>query len=378
MEIIKSNNNFLIKDEFCKTNKIVKYYIYEKQDKYDPIYLFLYFQGVKKRTKMLNKHEFEITKNLLYDMKCDINITNYKDKILIAKSIDFINLELSHINKFDNDRLIKDFLANTICEEEDFNLAIEDYKIELEAMKDDISSFTSRISSDEIYNHDEKYITYEEEIAYIENVKYKDIQIEEVCKNTLVRSNKKEYEFDVSVRHNLKRYIPSIEGNDKIVKRKLEQANHYIYYSFGKTKPMVLKLFTLVIGGFATSRLFTEVREKNSLCYFVYSRDLGNKSMYIHIGLKSSNINKAEKVIKELLLKPITIEELEETKQQFISYYNKKRNDYFLNKKLCEDYLFEDKDYDIDKIIEKINSVSLEEVNHLLSVLERKKSITIE
>lgn len=377
MQIFTKDNNFLFLDKSSKTTKITNYYTYEKTNKFDPIVLFLYFQAVKKRTKKLDKIEFEAIKNEMYDIRFDINITNYEKSILIAKSVDFIHPYLSKVDVIKNDCLIEDFMNNSTYDVSDYLNAAKDYKMELLALKDDYIAYSQRMSSDIIYSHDENYLTYDEELNYLENIKYSDINIELKLANTLVRSNDNNFEFESRNRHHLSRFKPTLSEKESIINIDIEQANHFIYYQLDTVSDHVLKLYSGVIGGFATSRLFQEVREKNSLCYFIYSRPIGNDKMFIHCGMKSENIQKAEDIISELLKCEITKTELDEAKKQVISFYNKKRKDYFMNKKLVEDYLFENKEYEVDKIIEELNQVTIEEVNLLHQKIIKQNVITI-
>lgn len=377
MQIFIKDNNFLFLDKSSKTTKITNYYTYKKTSKYDPINMFLYFQAVKKRTKKLNKLEFEAIKNEMYDIRFDINITNYAKEILIAKTVDFIHPYLSKVDVVKNDDLINDFMENNTYEMSDFLNAAKDYKMELLALKDDYIAYSQRISSDIIYKHDETYLTYEEEIKYLSELKECEINIDLIRSNTLIRSNSKEYNFDKSTRHNLVRFQPILNNTSDTIELDIDQANHFIYYQLNDVNDCILKLYSGIIGGFATSRLFSEVREKNSLCYFIYSRPVGSDKMFIHCGMKYENIAKADEIIAKLLEVKITQVELDEAKKQITSFYNKKRNDYFMNKKLVEDYLFENKEYSYEVIIKNINDVTLQEVNNLHKIIQKKNVITI-
>lgn len=61
-------------------------------------------------------------------------------------------------------------------------------------------------------------------------------------------------------------------------------------------------LMSAILGGTPTSKLFTNVREKMSLCYYCVSRVDSNKGiMLIDSGVETGNIEKAEKAITEQL-----------------------------------------------------------------------------
>jgi len=83
----------------------------------------------------------------------------------------------------------------------------------------------------------------------------------------------------------------------------------------------VLPIYSSILGGSSNSRLFTNVREKNSLCYTVNSiSNTPNSMLMIYAGIDASNYDKALKLIKkEIKLKNITNEELENSKKELIS-----------------------------------------------------------
>lgn len=59
-----------------------------------------------------------------------------------------------------------------------------------------------------------------------------------------------------------------------------------------------VKLFTMIFGGTPVSKLFMNVREKLSLCYYCTCRNLSSKSaLMVDSGVERGNINKAEKEI---------------------------------------------------------------------------------
>ena len=58
------------------------------------------------------------------------------------------------------------------------------------------------------------------------------------------------------------------------------------------------QLMAMVLGGVPSSKLFQNVREKMSLCYYCSSGLVGNsRSMFIESGVETSNLEKAEEAI---------------------------------------------------------------------------------
>lgn len=86
----------------------------------------------------------------------------------------------------------------------------------------------------------------------------------------------------------------------------------------------VLPLYTSILGSGGTSRLFTNVREKNSLAYTITAMPkMPNSIVMIYGGIDEENFEKALKLIKkEIKLKKVTEEELENAKKEYISSVN--------------------------------------------------------
>lgn len=86
----------------------------------------------------------------------------------------------------------------------------------------------------------------------------------------------------------------------------------------------VLPLYTTILGSGGTSRLFTNVREKNSLAYTITAMPkMPNSIIMIYGGIDEENFEKALKLIKkEIKLKKVTEEELENAKKEYISSVN--------------------------------------------------------
>ena len=92
-------------------------------------------------------------------------------------------------------------------------------------------------------------------------------------------------------------------------------------------KPEQLDAFRLamgVVGGSATSRLFLNVREKQSLCYYCASRFASPTAfMMVDSGVEPANAEKAEQAIlkelNDLVNGPITEEELENSRRGLLS-----------------------------------------------------------
>ncbi|BED92916.1 MAG: predicted Zn-dependent peptidases [Candidatus Paraimprobicoccus trichonymphae] len=128
-----------------------------------------------------------------------------------------------------------------------------------------------------------------------------------------------------------------------------------------------MKIMTVLLGGYVGSKLFLNVREKMSLCY--YCSALFNKHkglLFVESGVEESNIEKAKeailKEIEDIKLGNFTAENLESTKM-YVSQAYKKIDDKL---SLLDDwYVTQSFSREIKtpkEVIQEINSVKKEEI----------------
>lgn len=132
--------------------------------------------------------------------------------------------------------------------------------------------------------------------------------------------------------------------------------------------PEQLKLFALMFGGLPSSKLFVNVREKLSLCYYCAANIIPEKGvMLIDSGVESSNIEKAKneilKQLNEMANGNFTDEELENAKTAVcgsLRSYNDTASGlatWWLTQ-LC----VWDREFSPEDAIEKYNSITREEI----------------
>ncbi len=86
-------------------------------------------------------------------------------------------------------------------------------------------------------------------------------------------------------------------------------------------RSFVVSMFNFIFGGSCSSRLFTVVREKNSLAYFCYSNYAKSYDViYIYAGIEAKDYNKTLELTKQVLqgMNNITEEELDRAKESFL------------------------------------------------------------
>lgn len=128
-----------------------------------------------------------------------------------------------------------------------------------------------------------------------------------------------------------------------------------------------LVLYNCIFGGSPFSKLFNNVREKLSLAYFVFSRiDKMKSFMLISSGIETKNYQAAYDEIMaqtdNMLSGKVTEEEFIAAKKYLANSFNSMKDsisameDFYMSQLICKT------DDTLDAIIEKINSVKMEQV----------------
>lgn len=128
-----------------------------------------------------------------------------------------------------------------------------------------------------------------------------------------------------------------------------------------------LMLYALILGGTPDSKLFKNVREKNSLCYSISaSANTISKTLYITAGINKNNYDKTISLIKEQVkdMDNVTEHELKNAKKAFINGCRETFDSggSIINAFVSHEYL----NADLPKErIEKIKKITLNEVKNL-------------
>ncbi len=125
-------------------------------------------------------------------------------------------------------------------------------------------------------------------------------------------------------------------------------------------------LYKTILGSGTSSKLFVEVREKNSLTYYASAKFITPSLIALEFGIDRNNYNKALELIKKTIkdMENVSEEELEIAKKTLIS--NSKDIEY--NSKLISSNYYKKENnvnytYDINEMIKKINNVKANEIN---------------
>lgn len=167
--------------------------------------------------------------------------------------------------------------------------------------------------------------------------------------------------------------------------RSTEQAHFVLGWpSFDRQDPRryAMTLFSIIMGGYMSSRLFTQVREKRGLCYYIHSssdqyHDGG--MLTVSAGVDPKRVYEALEVVidemqKSFTSSKITLQELKTAKDHISGKMALNLEDsqsvaqYFGTKQLLFNQIETP-----DQALEKLNKVSLEEVHSLAEQIIKSK-----
>ncbi len=130
-----------------------------------------------------------------------------------------------------------------------------------------------------------------------------------------------------------------------------------------------------ILGSGAHSKLFLNVREKMSLCYYVYSRiDKLSGLMLIGAGIEFDKFDETKNAINEQINAvkggDYTDAELDISKKFLINVFKTYNDSQFAMRDYCYTNILCTMDMTIDDAIEKVNAVTREDINRAFKKLE--------
>lgn len=163
----------------------------------------------------------------------------------------------------------------------------------------------------------------------------------------------------------------NVEPKKIAEKDEIQQAKLHIGYrtncTFSDEKYGALQVFNGLFGGYASSRLFIHVREKNSLAYYIASRLESHQGlMLVYSGIEASDAQKTIDIIEtqrqELINGNFTEEEMEETKNLLISNLYETLDQQSSTVELFYQQILAGMNLPIEKYVAEISNVTKEDV----------------
>ncbi len=130
---------------------------------------------------------------------------------------------------------------------------------------------------------------------------------------------------------------------------------------------MCLKLMSAIFGGTPNSKLFLNVREKMSLCYYCSSQYNKDKSiLLVQSGVEKENIEKAKTEIlnqlSEMQSGNFSLEDIDAAKKSMINNLNEKNDSLSDIENFYISQVFDSKILSIHEATEKINNITKEQI----------------
>ncbi|MEC5422629.1 pitrilysin family protein [Virgibacillus sp. C22-A2] len=207
------------------------------------------------------------------------------EKSIVEREKDTLRQKISSIKddkmSFANMRLIDE-----MCEGEAYQLHVHGYEEDLD-----------ELSAADLYAYYKTMLTEDQLDIYVLG----DFDEHEL-KDKLTRSMKRDSAIVNNERNNMEHKHIEKE-NEVIEKQEIQQAKLHIGYrthtTFSDEDYFALQVFNGIFGGFPSSKLFVNVREKNSLAYYASSRIESQKGLLlVFSGIAPDDFEKARDIIR--------------------------------------------------------------------------------
>lgn len=275
----------------------------------------------------------------LYNSEIGITFLNekYTEKGMFEKSISILSEIIFNPNilesEFDNSsfEIVKELNRNQIesVKEDTRKLSLikmlecmgkkESYSLHGFGYLDDLNKITSSI----LYNYYFNFLKSNKIDIYIIG----DIDFNktiETVTNLFKFSEPKNTKFDISVYHEKFRKVPKKVINEMNILQSKLSIGCKIKDTNDFEKKYVLTLYSIILGGSSDSKFFRNIREKNSLCYYISST--ANKMdniILITSGINKNNFSKVVRLIKKEMKDmqdgKFTESEIEKAKANYIT-----------------------------------------------------------
>lgn len=192
----------------------------------------------------------------------------------------------------------------------------EPYRLNVYGNGDEVDS----ISSKELFDYYQEVIKNDKIDLYVIGDISTDEMVDKVSKHFRFSKDRKEDEANAVNAADEKRIseVKEIFEEQDVQQGKLHMG-YRTYTTYADDDYFALQVFNGIFGGFSHSKLFMNVREKESLAYYAASRFESHKgAVFVMSGIETANYEKAVKIIKEqheeMKKGNITESEFEQTK----------------------------------------------------------------
>lgn len=285
---------------------------------------------------------------------------NAFDEAIFNREKDTLKQKMSAIKdnkmQYANMRLIDE-----MCKDEPYSLHVHGYE-------EDLNSLTA----ENLYSYYQSLLQDNQLDIYVLG----DFNEEEI-KNEIITSMNRSSVNLLDRRETTKKEIT--EPQEIIEKQNVQQAKLHIGYRtntyFKDEDYYALQVFNGIFGAFPSSKLFINVREKNSLAYYASSQMESHKGLlFVFSGIAPEDFEKARDIIREQLTAmkngDFTEEHLSETKELICNQMLETMDHPQGFIELLYQQVVGEKTIDPDEIISQIKSVTKEQVIQIAQKIE--------
>lgn len=313
-----------------------------------------YIDSLADEYTLENENQLKEATELLLDVMLNPKTENgsFSEEYVAQEKETIRELILSKIN--DKGSYALNRAIEEMCVEEPFGLYKFGYIEDLE-----------NITSKDLFNHYQEVLSTSEIHIYLSG-NVDEIEMGEIIKNRFQNVDRK---YNAQNNDNkLTNYIENkiVKENQNVTQGKLVLG--YKLENVNLVDDMyAMTLYSAILGGTASSKLFMNVREKQSLAYTVRSMYLKHKGiLMVTAGIEIDNYEKAlkyiQKEIEDMRLGNIKDEEINDAKVNLVTAYKS-----YMDKQASMINLYMGQRYlgvteDIETMIEKINTVTKEDI----------------
>jgi predicted Zn-dependent peptidase len=345
----------------------------------------------------------------LYGARLSVDVTKKGSFHILSIRVDVVNdkfLPNKEMLLSQACKILADVLLNPVIENEGFKSEfVETEKRilsqKLDAIYDDKMQYASQRITEEMFENDDyKYnsLGISEDITKINSQSLFKIY-EEIISNDEIdiyilgdidkEESKKNIEHSFGTFLSKTPNIKPLENKNKSKRDEVKEVKeeqdisqgklnigYYTNITYKDEDYFALQMFNGIFGGFSHSKLFINVREKNSLAYFANSRIESHKGiMLVMTGIEASKYKQANEIIDEQLEEMkkgnITEKEIEQTKLVLINQILETLDTPRGLLELFYHNVVSNKERKIDEWINKLNSVTKEQIVKVANKIEK-------
>jgi len=245
-------------------------------------------------------------------------------------------------------------LIDEMCEGEPYALHVNGYEADLETL-----------TNDALYKYYKDMTTTDQLDFYVVgdfDPKIMEEKVTAIMKRQVIETTEKKSSLSTK---------EMTAPKEIIEKEPIQQAKLHIGYRtntiYSDDDYPALQVFNGIFGGFPSSKLFINVREKNSLAYYATSRVESHKGLlFVLSGIAPEDFEKARDIIREQMVEMkagnFTEEQLDEAKEMIIHSLRETMDNNHGLAELFYQQQISGTNLSLQEVLEKITAVTIEDV----------------